>query len=90
MRSRYVFLAVMAASLLLSSDCGVLAQGPFPAPPALTPYPFVSPLFVDDMVLQCDKADTMEKASYERFFNDLEDPCEFIALQLQCSSPLSL
>ena len=59
MKSRNVVLAVFAASLLLSRDCVVLAQGPFPAPPPLTPFPFVSPLFGDGMVLQRDKADTI-------------------------------
>jgi sialate O-acetylesterase len=59
MKSRGVLLTVVAAFLLLSRDCVVLAQGPFPAPPPLTPFPFVSPLFGDGMVLQRDKYDTI-------------------------------
>ncbi len=58
MKSRHVLL-VAAAVLLFWQGCGAFAQGPFPAPPALKPFPFVSPLFGDDMVLQRGKVDTI-------------------------------
>ena len=58
MKSRHVLL-VAAAVLLFWQDFGAFAQGPFPAPPALQPFPFVSPLFGDDMVLQRGKVDTI-------------------------------
>jgi sialate O-acetylesterase len=59
MISRNVFLAAAAAGLLFSQDCIAFAQGPFQPPPAPKPFPFVSPLFGDDMVLQRDKADAI-------------------------------
>ena len=59
MNSRHVLLVAAAAGLLFSQDCSAFAQGPFPAPPALKPFPFVSPLFGDDMVLQRGKVDTI-------------------------------
>lgn len=49
----------IAAGLLLSSHCGAFAQGFFQPPPPPKPFPFVSPLFGDDMVLQRDKLDTI-------------------------------
>ena len=59
MNSRHVLLVSAAAGLLLSQVGSVFAQGSFPAPPALKPFPFVSPLFGDDMVLQRGKVDTI-------------------------------
>src|SRR5208337_4246925 len=59
MNSRHVLLVAAAAGLLFWQGCGAFAQGPFPAPPALKPFPFVSPLFSDDMVLQRGKVDTI-------------------------------
>ena len=59
MKSRHVLLVAAAAGLLFWQGCGAFAQGPFPAPPALEPFPFVSPLFGDDMVLQRGKVDTI-------------------------------
>jgi sialate O-acetylesterase len=58
MNSKHVLLAA-AAGLLFWQDGSAFAQGPFPAPPALQPFPFVSPLFGDDMVLQRGKVDTI-------------------------------
>jgi len=57
MNLRHVLL--VAAGLLLSLDGSAFAQGSFPAPPALKPFPFVSPLFGDDMVLQRGKVDSI-------------------------------
>src|ERR1035441_1980030 len=57
--SKYLFLAAEAVSLLLAPACLTFAQGPFQPPPPPKPFPFVSPLFGDDMVLQRDKADTI-------------------------------
>ena len=59
MQFRYALLAAVAASLLFSQDHIALAQSPFQPPPVPKPLPFVSPLFADDMVLQCDKIDTI-------------------------------
>ena len=59
MKSRYVLLVAAAAGLLFSQDYSAFAQVPFPAPPALKPFPFVSPLFGDDMVLQRGKMDAI-------------------------------
>ena len=59
MKSRHVLLVAAAAGLLFSQGYGAFAQVPFPAPPALKPFPFVSPLFGDDMVLQRGKMDTI-------------------------------
>ena len=58
MNSRHVLLVAAAAGLLFWQDCSAFGQGPFPAPPAIKPFPFVSPLFGDDMVLQRGKVDT--------------------------------
>ena len=59
MKLRNILFAVAAAGLLFSSDCGAFAQGFFQPPPPPKPFPFVSPLFGDDMVLQRDKLDTI-------------------------------
>jgi sialate O-acetylesterase len=59
MNSKHVLLAAAAAGLLFWQDGSAFAQGPFPAPPALQPFPFISPLFGDDMVLQRGKVDTI-------------------------------
>ena len=59
MKLRNILFAVAAAGLLFSSDCGSFAQGFFQPPPPPKPFPFVSPLFGDDMVLQRDKPDTI-------------------------------
>ena len=60
MKSRYYALFVAAAAgFLFSQDYCAFAQGPFPAPPDPKPFPFVSPLFGDDMVLQRGKMETI-------------------------------
>ena len=59
MNSRHIVLVAAAAGLLFGQDCNAFAQGPFPAPPALKSFPFVSPLFGDDMVMQRGKVDTI-------------------------------
>lgn len=48
-----------AAALLIAQSGAALAQGPFQPPPPPKPFPFVSPLFADNMVLQRDKPDTI-------------------------------
>jgi sialate O-acetylesterase len=57
--SKCLFVTAAAVSLLLAPACLTFAQGPFQPPPPPKPFPFVSPLFGDDMVLQRDKADTI-------------------------------
>ena len=59
MISRRFLLVAAAAGLLFSPNCTVFAQGPFQPPPVPEPFPFVSPLFGDDMVLQRGKADAI-------------------------------
>jgi sialate O-acetylesterase len=57
--AHYVLLSTAAASLVFAQIPAARAQGPFTPPPAPKAFPFVSPLFGDDMVLQRDKADTI-------------------------------
>lgn len=57
--SRSLLFVAAIGSFLLAPTCLTLAQGPFQPPPPPEPFPFVSPLFGDDMVLQRDKADTI-------------------------------
>ena len=57
MNCRHVLLVAATAGLLLLQDGSASAQGASPAAPALKPFPFVSPLFGDDMVLQRGKID---------------------------------
>jgi len=59
MKLKNTLFATAAAGLLFSSACGAFAQGFFQPPPPPKPFPFVSPLFGDDMVLQRDKLDTI-------------------------------
>ena len=59
LNSRILLFVAAIASLQLAPACLTLAQGPFQPPPPPTPFPFVSPLFGDDIVLQRDKADTI-------------------------------
>ena len=59
LNSRILLFVAVIASLQLAPACLTLAQGPFQPPPPPTPFPFVSPLFGDDMVLQRGKADTI-------------------------------
>ena len=59
MKLKSIVFAAVAAGLLFSSAYGAFAQGFFQPPPPPKPFPFVSPLFGDDMVLQRDKLDAI-------------------------------